>query len=100
MKRLTVTLIGTVVRSATRTFVIEVPDEVSCSTLDRQVLEDLADEARIPWEFGTESFVEVTDHTVEEEAPPVQDCRFPVIPFKIPEDPPLQHFDSSIGSAS
>lgn len=94
MKRLAVTLIGTVVRSATRTFVIEVPDEVSCSTIDRQVLEDLADEGRIPWEFGTESFVQITDHSGEEEPTPVQDCRFPVIPFQMPNDPQVHRFDS------
>lgn len=86
MKRLTVTLIGTVVRSATRTFVIEVPDEMSRSTLDRQMLEDLAEEARIHWEFGTESFVAATDHSVEEDSVPVQDRHVPVIPFKMRDD--------------
>jgi len=94
MKRLTVTLIGAVVRSATRTFVIEVPDEVSCSTIDRQVLEDLADEGRIPWEFGAESFIQITDHSVEEESPPAQCRHFSVIPFQMPNDPQVHRFDS------
>lgn len=66
MKRLTVTLIGSVVRSASRTFVIEVPEDGNIATFDQQVLEDLADEARIPWEFGAESFVETVDHCIEE----------------------------------
>lgn len=82
MKQLTVSLIGTEVRTATRTFVIEVPDELNSATLSRLVLEDLADQARINWEFGTEGFVEITDHTVEEEQYPVQDRHVPVIPFK------------------
>jgi hypothetical protein len=45
---------------------LKFPYEVNVSTLDNQVLESLADEALVPWEFGTEGFVQVTDHVVEE----------------------------------
>ena len=86
MKRLTITLVGSVVRAATRSFVIEVPDDVNPATLDPTVIESLADEARIAWEFDAEGFVQVSDHTAEEELDSEQNKRLPVIPFNKADD--------------
>ncbi len=83
MKRLTVTLIGTVTRGATRSFVVEVPDDVDAATLDLQVLEDMADEAHIAWDFDVESFVQVSDHETEVAE---QNVELPVIAFKKPDE--------------
>ena len=77
MKRLTVNLVGSVSRWAGRSFVIELDDDVEVATLDQQVLETLADDARIPWEFGEERVLAVTDHFIGEEV----DARLPVIQF-------------------
>lgn len=63
-----ITLIGTVTQGASRSFVVEIPDDVSVTTLDQQVLKSLADEAQIPWEFHSERFVQVADHAVKERA--------------------------------
>jgi hypothetical protein len=86
MKQLTITLVGMVTHGATRSFVIEVPDEVNPATLDSHVLEDLADQAQIAWKFDTEGFVQMTDHVVEEGPATVQDCPLPVIAFKTPHE--------------
>ena len=66
MKRLKVSLTGHLIQWASRTFVIEVPDDVNAETLDQQVLETLADDARIGWEFDTAGVVLATDHSVED----------------------------------
>jgi len=83
MKRLTVTLIGTVIRGATRSFVIEVPDDVNSATLNLQVLEDMANEAHIAWDFDAESFVQAIDHETEIAE---QNDSLPVIAFKKPDE--------------
>lgn len=66
MKQLKVTLTGHVTHWASRSFVIEVPDDVNIETLDQQALETLADKAKVGWEFDAEGFVQATDHSVEE----------------------------------
>ena len=66
MKRVKVNLFGNVTYDASRSFVIELPDDASVETIDQQVLDDMADEARIAWNFGTEGYVLATDYTVEE----------------------------------
>jgi len=66
MKHLTITLVGTVTYGATRSFVLEVPDDVNPATLDPHVLEDLADRAQIAWSFDNEGFVLMTDHVVDD----------------------------------
>lgn len=86
MKQLTITLVGRVTHGATRSFVIEVPDEVNPATLDSHVLEDLADQAQIAWKFDNEGFVQMTDHVIEEDLILVQDCHLPVIAFKTPHE--------------
>ncbi len=78
MKQLKVTLTGHVTHWASRSFVIEVPDDVNVETLDQQALETLADEAKVGWEFDAEGFVQVTDHSIEELHSTVE---LPVIPF-------------------
>ena len=83
MKRMTVKLLGNVTHLACRSFMIEVPDDVNVSTFDQQVLESLADEALVPWEFGTEGLVQVTDHFVEvEQASGETNCLI-TIPFTL-----------------
>ena len=77
MKRVTVTLVGTVTYQASRSFVIELPDDVSVATLDQQFLDAQADEARIAWNFSKEGFVQATDYSVEELNPVPDDL--PVI---------------------
>lgn len=78
MKQLKVTLTGHVTHWASRSFVIEVPDDVNVETLDQQALETLADEAKVGWEFDAEGFVQATDHSIEELHSTVE---LPVIPF-------------------
>lgn len=78
MKQLKVTLTGHAIHWASRSFVIEVPDDVNVETLDQQALETLADEAKVGWEFDTEGFVQATDHSIEELQSKVE---LPVIPF-------------------
>ena len=66
MKRLKITLTGHVTHWASRSFIIEVPDDANVKTLDQRVLETLADEAKVGWEFDSEGFVQATDHSIEE----------------------------------
>lgn len=66
MKRLIVNLLGTVTYSATRSFVLEVPDGVNISTIDQGVLETLADDAMVAWEFNKDGFVLMTEHSIDE----------------------------------
>ena len=78
MKRLKINLTGHVSYGAFRSFVIEVADDVCVETLDQQVLETLADEAKVGWEFDNEGFVQATDHSIEELE---SEADLPVIPF-------------------
>lgn len=73
MKRLIVNLLGTVTYSATRSFVLEVPDDVDISTIDQGVLETLADDAMVAWEFHADGFVQMTEHSIEEASESVQE---------------------------
>ncbi len=66
MTRITVQLFGTLTYQASRSFVVEVPDDVNVATLDHQFLETQADMARIAWSFSNEGFVQTTDFSVEE----------------------------------
>ena len=66
MKRLKIELNGSVTYWASRSFILEVQDDVCVKTLDQQVFETLADDAKIPWDFGAEGFVQSTDHSIEE----------------------------------
>ena len=79
MKRVKVNLFGNVTYDASRSFVIELPDDASVETIDQQVLDNMADEARIAWEFDAEGYVEVTDYTVEELGSEPSDL--PVVPL-------------------
>jgi len=66
MKRVAIQLFGNVSYHASRSFVIEIPDDVNVQTLGQQFLEAKADEARIPWTFSNEGVVLATDFVVEE----------------------------------
>jgi hypothetical protein len=78
MKQLKVTLTGQVTHWASRSFVIEVSDDVDTQTLDLGVLESLADEAKVGWDFDAEGFVQTTDHSVVDAD---SEADLPVIPF-------------------
>jgi hypothetical protein len=78
MKRLRINLTGQVTHWASRSFVIEVSDDVDTQTLDQGVLESLADDAKIGWDFDAEGFVQTTDHSVEEVD---SEADLPVIPY-------------------
>ena len=73
MKRVAVQLIGNVSYHASRSFVIELPDDVNVQTLGQQFLETQADEARIAWNFSNEGLVQATDFVVEELKPGSED---------------------------
>ena len=79
MKQVTITLVGTLTHGATRSFVVEVPDDVNPTSLNRQVLEDLADQAQIPWSFDADGFLLITDHVIDDDQPSVQVSTLPVI---------------------
>lgn len=81
MKRVSVQLFGNVSYHASRSFVIEVPDDVDVQTLGQQFLEAKADEARIAWTFSNEGVVQATDFVVEE-LESVQD-ELPMIPISV-----------------
>ena len=66
MKRLKVYLTGHFIQWASRSFLIEVPDDFCADTLDQGALDTLADDARIGWEFETGGVVLTTDHTMED----------------------------------
>ena len=66
MKRLKVSLTGHYIQWASRTFLVDVPDDFCVDTLDQEALETLADDARIGWEFDTGGVVLATDHSVED----------------------------------
>ena len=66
MKRLIVNLTGEVTSFASRSFVLEVPDDANISTLDLQVLDALADDAKIAWEFEKTGVVLTNYHSVKE----------------------------------
>lgn len=80
MKRVAVQLIGNVSYHASRSFVIELPDDVNVLTLGQQFLETQADEARIAWNFSNEGFVQATDFVVEELKPVPDDLPVITIP--------------------
>lgn len=86
MKQLKITLVGMITHGATRSFIIEVPDEVNPATLDPHILEDLADQAQIAWKFDTEGFVQMIDHVINDVLASVQDCPLPIIAFKTPHE--------------
>ena len=49
MKRVTVKLFGTVTHGATREFVLQYSPEVDPQLISPAMLEELADQAQIPW---------------------------------------------------
>lgn len=66
MKRIKVTLFGSVSYAASRTFLVDVPLDADIGSFNTDVLVDVADEARIAWEFSKDGYVEVENHVVEE----------------------------------
>jgi len=65
-RRIRVTLFGTVSYGASRTFLVDVTLDADIGSFNTGVLVDLADEARIAWEFSKDGYVEVENHAVEE----------------------------------
>jgi hypothetical protein len=75
MKQVTVTLVGSVTYHASRSFILEMPDDVDLRTVDLQVLESIADEARVPWMFDSEGLIQATDHFLEPVSSETEDAQ-------------------------
>ena len=52
VKKVKITIHGTITYSAQRTFEIEVPDDEDVEFYDRNTVSDLADDAGVSWSFG------------------------------------------------
>ena len=61
-----ITINARVIDYASRSFLVDVDDGSQLRTLSSDLLNDLADESHVPWEFGNVGFVEVDDHEVTE----------------------------------
>lgn len=49
---------------ASRTFVVEVPDDAEIHVLDTRMLEEVADGAGVPWVLDGDYYCHATDHQV------------------------------------
>lgn len=72
VKKVKITLNGTVTYWAQRTFEIEVSDDETLRTVSPNILNDLADLDQVPWSFSESGHLEATDFSVE-------DCPEPMI---------------------
>jgi hypothetical protein len=66
MKRIKVTLQGTLTYFAERTFEVEVNDDQTLTTVSPNTLNELADFNQVPWSFSECGHIEPTDFTVED----------------------------------
>ncbi len=66
MPRFKITINARVIDYASRSFLVDVDDGSQLRTLSSDLLNDLADESHVPWEFGNVGCVEVDDHEVTE----------------------------------
>ncbi len=65
MPRVNVTLKGKVVYFASRSFELEVADDDDLSLINVHSLEEIADELKVPWDFGKEGHVQATEFTID-----------------------------------
>lgn len=66
MKRVKVTLKGTLTYFAERTFEVEVSDDETLTPVSPNTLNELADFDQVPWSFSECGHLEPTDFTVED----------------------------------
>lgn len=66
MKRVKVTLKGTLTYFAERTFEVEVSDDETLTTVSPNIVNDLADLDQVPWSFSECGHLGPTDFTVED----------------------------------
>ena len=66
MPRFKITINARVIDYASRSFLVDVDDGRQLRTVSSDLLNDLADESHVPWEFGNVGFVEVDEHEVTE----------------------------------
>lgn len=66
MRKVKVTLHGTITYSAQRTFELEVAEDAPLQLMAPHTLSDLADSDKIPWNFEESGYLEPTDFTVED----------------------------------
>jgi len=64
MKRVTVKMFGTVSHGATREFVIQYSPEVDPQLISPAMLEELADQAQVPWVHMENDFILLTEHSL------------------------------------
>ena len=75
MRRVTVTLHGTLVRSAFRSFEIEVSNDTDLTTIAAETLNELADFEQIPWDYGDCSYLDLQDFSIDEDVANKSDDR-------------------------
>ena len=82
VKRIMITLHATIIYSGRRTFAVDIPLDVNPHTFNTGILDGLADDARIAWDFSNEGFVDVSEHTIEEAVEPTAEAAYPIITLK------------------
>jgi hypothetical protein len=86
LKRLAITLFGSLTQGATRSYILEVTEDVNPATLDSHVLEDLADQSQIAWIFENDGLTLMTDHHVENDPHVVSQLDLYVISLACPQE--------------
>jgi len=66
MRKVIVTLHATLIRSAFRSFELEVSEDTDLTTMAPETLSDLADFERIPWDFGECDYIDLQDYAIDE----------------------------------
>lgn len=64
MKKITVKLFGTVTHGATREFVLQYSPEVDPQLISPAMLEELADQAQVPWVHMENNIILLTEHSL------------------------------------
>jgi len=65
MKRVTITLHGTLTYSAHRTLEIEVSDDADLATIAPETLNELADFEQIPWDYSELGYLDLKDFSID-----------------------------------
>lgn len=66
MKKVAITLHGTMTYKAHRTFEIEVPDEANIRLFDTKTVNDLVNDANVPWWFDEHGLLQANEHTIDD----------------------------------
>ena len=65
MIRLQITLNGSLIHGAHRTFSIQVPDDADVELMSTDTLCELADAAKVPWSFSDSGYLQTDSHEIE-----------------------------------